>query len=280
MNSLAEKEKALRSIIKHYKQVIVAFSGGVDSSFLLYIAHQELGNNVLGVTAVSDIRHPDDLHQSIIFCKKYTIPHEQIKTHEMMSEHFVTNLSNRCYYCKKIMCQSLQTVAKEKQINNIVHAINYDDLNDYRPGIKAADEMNIKAPLVKANMSKSDIRLLSKKLNLDTWHLPSQSCLATRIPYGIKITIEDLTRIQKSEQLLSNLGFKVVRVRCHGDVARIEVATDKINLFLNEPMKQHINQSLQLFGFKFVTLDLQGYSIGRMNETIHDKNKNINSLMD
>jgi uncharacterized protein len=267
-NHLAEKRDRLLSILKGYGSLLVAYSGGVDSSFLLAMAHEALNKNLLAVTSTSPL-HPEwETREAIDFAKVLGVEHLIIQSKEMHRADFISNTKERCYLCKKYLMEELLKISNHREIQHVAHGANFDDLSDYRPGFAAASEMQIKAPLVDAGLTKKDIRRLSKQMNLTTWNKPQMACLATRIPYGTPITIKDLNRVAQAEQILYSLGFRGCRVRVHGNVARIEVDTLDIEKIIDRNIRSVIVEKLRTIGFSHVAVDLEGYRSGSMNRDL------------
>ena len=265
--SLIEKREQLASIITGFDSLIVAFSGGVDSTFLLAIAHKLLKKNVVAISATSPI-HPS---REIEYAKKITdnlgIKHILFKSREINHSGFMANKKDRCYICKKLLFEDILKIASDMGIASIAHGANLDDLDDFRPGLLAAKEMSVVAPLIDAGLSKDDIRSLSKDINLSTWDKPAMACLATRIPYGTPLTQKALYVIEQAENVIIDLGFKTCRVRCHGNVARIEIDSVDFKKILNEKIRLVINNKLKALGFSYVALDMEGYVSGSLNIT-------------
>ncbi|RLG30080.1 ATP-dependent sacrificial sulfur transferase LarE [Methanosarcinales archaeon] len=269
MNRTTQNKKdKLISIIDKYDNLIVAFSGGVDSTFLLKVAREVLKDNVVAVTARSPVHPERETGFTKKFAKSLRIKHIMMQSREMKSSDFVVNTKERCYICKKMLAQDLLKLASEIGINNIAHGANVDDLHDYRPGIKAAEEMGIIAPLVDADMTKKDIRILSKKMSLDTWNKPSMACLASRIPYGTPITDKALNMIDLAEQFVLGLGFISCRVRYHNDLARIEVSPGDFKKIFDEKTRLAIINKFKDIGFLYISMDMEGYIQGSMNRSL------------
>jgi len=262
------KYENLKKSISKLGNTAVAFSGGVDSTFLLKVAKDILENNVIAITANSGAFPKRELSQARAFCKKEKIKHFVFKFNEFGVKGFAKNPPNRCYLCKKELFKKILEIAKANGITNVVEASNADDINDYRPGMKAIAELGIKSPLKEAGFSKKEIRAESKKLGLPTFSKPSFACLATRFPYGEKITAKKLSMIDRAEQFLLNLGLKQVRVRHHGDVARIEADETGFEILMDSKTRKKINDKLKKIGFSYVAVDILGYRTGSMNETL------------
>ena len=263
-----EKLEHLRNYIKGLNSVAVAFSSGVDSTFLLKVAADTLGDKVIAVTAKSCSFPKRELNEAIAFCEKEGIRHFVCESEELNIEGFAQNPKNRCYLCKKELFEKIQVIADENQIENIVEGSNLDDNGDYRPGLLAVAELGIKSPLRECCFTKADIRALSKYLNLPTWEKQSFACLSSRFVYGETITEEKLGMVDKAEQLLLDMGFHQVRVRIHGRMARIEIEPEEFDKLLQEENRNRIVEAFKNYGFSYITMDLMGYRTGSMNETL------------
>lgn len=260
------KFKKLQQILKKMGSVLIAYSGGVDSTFLLKVAKNILKTQVLAVTAKSKLYPEREYNEARKTAKNLQVKHLTITTNELSNSYFCSNPQDRCYFCKKELFTKLQQIAANNNIKYLADGTNYDDKNDFRPGIKAVKEFNVKSPLKEAGLTKKEIRLLSYKIGLPTWNKPSFSCFSSRIPYGTKIDLQKVQMIEQAENFLWKLGIEQVRVRYHNNIARIEVFEDNIKQ-LTELRKKIVKKFKQI-GFNYVTLDLEGYRTGSMNEVL------------
>ena len=272
INLAEEKYKKLISILQAMDRVVVAFSGGVDSTFLLYAAKEAVGDKAFAVTARSGVVPQRDLREGASFCEQYGIRHEYLDFDELAVPGFAENPPDRCYICKKTLFTKLLEVAKNEQAV-LCEGSNMDDLGDYRPGLRALRELAVRSPLQEAGLTKAEIRLLSHKFGLPTWSKPSSACLASRFAYGERITAAKMAAVEAAEQLLFDLGFTQYRVRVHGEaehslLARIEVLPEELSKALQPECRQAIITEFKSLGFAYVTLDLLGYRTGSMNEVL------------
>jgi uncharacterized protein len=267
----ASKKENLIHYLEKLDSLLVAFSGGVDSTFLLALSHQTLMDKVVAVTESSTTYPSREREEAIKFTKDRGIEHIVFQADETSIAEFVSNAPDRCYHCKKSLSKNLLNIAKQKSISHVAYAANLDDLSDYRPGMDAAREMGIIAPLVDAHLSKEEIRFLSKEMGLPTWDKPAMACLASRIPYGEPITTKKLKMVEEAEDFLADQGFRQYRVRHHGSVARIEVAGSEIKKVTGPELRKNIVEKFRQIGFYHIAVDLEGYFSGSMNRVLKNK---------
>lgn len=263
---MEKKLESLKEIIKSLESTLVAYSGGVDSTFLAKVAYDVLSHKSLAITIKTEV-HPDwEFEEAIEMAKKLGFSHETINIKALTIPQFESNPPDRCYYCKKEILTILKQIAEKRGFRYVIEGSNMDDLKDHRPGMLALKEAGVRSPLKEAGLTKADIRELSKILNLPTWDKPSFACLASRFPYGTKITQENLKIVDEGESFLRSLGIRQLRLRHHGDIARIEVPENDIKIILEN--REHIIRKFKDIGYKYVSLDLQGYRTGSLNEVL------------
>ncbi|WP_427159831.1 ATP-dependent sacrificial sulfur transferase LarE [Aliinostoc sp. HNIBRCY26] len=266
---LTEKLEKLKLLFTEMGQALIAYSGGVDSTLVAKIAYDVLGDRALAVTAVSPSLLPEELEDAKIQAATIGIRHQIIQTHEMENPNYTANPVNRCYFCKSELHDHLKPLALELGYPYVVDGVNADDLHDYRPGIQAAKERGARSPLAEVGVTKLEVRQLSQHLGLPWWDKPAQPCLSSRFPYGEEITVAKLQRVGRAEIYLRKLGWQNLRVRSEGDTARIELAPEKIKDFVLMTDLQSIVTAFQEFGFLYVTLDLEGYRSGKLNQVLN-----------
>ena len=265
---LKEKYGDLKKYLQGFDSLAVAFSGGVDSTFLLAAAKEALGEKVIAVTLLSGFVPENEVQEATLFATALGVRHEFIQVDELSIPGVASNPPDRCYLCKKALFTKIKVLAEKMDIQQVVDGSNLDDEGDYRPGMQALAELGIKSPLRIAQLTKEEIRSLSQMLNLPTWNKPSFACLASRIPYGEAITKEKLAMIEKAELFLMAQGLKQMRVRCHDKLARVEVPEEDIPLLLNGEMRKKIAEAFAKIGFTYTAIDIKGYRTGSLNEVL------------
>jgi uncharacterized protein len=261
----------LERIIARCGSALVAFSGGVDSTFLLSVAKDVLGKRLLAATVAFPLVQPAEVRHAAALARRLGVAHRTIRMAGILREPFRDNPPDRCYHCKRVLFSKLSALARERGLGCVLEASNADDTRDYRPGLRAVGELGVRSPLIEAGFTKAEIRALSRERNLPTWNKPALACLATRIPYGERITKEKLERVAKGEEYLLSLGFGACRLRLQGEIARIEVPEDEIDRLLESGLRRRIASRLRKLGFRYVTVDLEGYRSGSMNEALMRK---------
>jgi pyridinium-3,5-biscarboxylic acid mononucleotide sulfurtransferase len=265
---IQDKLAQLQALFEGMDRALIAYSGGIDSTLVAKIAQDVLGDRALAVTAVSPSLLPEDLEDAKIQAAEIGIAHRLVETHEMANPNYTSNPINRCYFCKSELYDTLKPLAQSLGYSYTVDGVNGDDLQDYRPGIQAAKERGTRSPLAEVGLSKLEVRELSKCLGLSCWDKPAQPCLSSRFPYGEEITVEKLRRVGQAERYLRNLGLTTLRVRSEGATAKIELPVDGIQSFIQTNDLPRLVEVFQSYGFTYVTLDLEGFRSGKLNQIL------------
>ena len=265
MSTSEERYEDLLGVVRGLGSVVVGFSGGADSTLLLKVAFDQLGDRTLAVTAVSPSYPERDLREATQLAAEIGVPHVLVDSHEFEQPGYIANAPNRCFFCKKELFDLLHGAARERGFATVAYGAITDDLGDFRPGMDAARLAGARAPLLEAGISKDDVRRISRKLGLRTWDRPASACLSSRIPHGTAIDPSDLKRVERAEDWLLDRGFRQVRVRAHGEIARIECAPEELPRLVEPVLREQITAELRSLGFRFVTIDLEGYRTGSLN---------------
>src|SRR5436190_3705806 len=260
-----EKLTRLREVLGSLPGAVVAFSGGADSALVAAMAGRTLGDRALAVTAVSPSLPPGELSDARAFARDLGIRHRSVRTHEVERDAYLANGTDRCFHCKAELYDVLWVVAREERMGSVVSGANLDDLGDFRPGLRAAAERDVRHPLVEAGLTKEDVRAVSRHLRLPTWDKPASACLSSRIALGVRITVDELSRVGRAERALKELGLRQVRVRVHGEIARVEVDPQDLPRLAAEDLRSRAVAILKDLGYRFVTLDREGFRSGSMN---------------
>ena len=268
MHSIDQKLTQLRDLFRDMDRALIAYSGGIDSTLVAKVAYDMLGSRALAVTAKSPSLLPEELEDAILQASEIGIDHRIVETHEMDNPNYASNPINRCYFCKSELHDTLKPLALELGYPYVVDGVNADDLQDYRPGIQAAKERGARSPLAELGITKLEVREIARSIDLTCWNKPAQPCLSSRFPYGEEITIPKLNRVGRAEIYLRRLGYENVRVRSTGDTAKIELPSELIQQFITDNNLTDLVSTFQSFGFVYVTLDLEGYRSGKLNQVL------------
>ena len=267
-SALEQKQARLFDLLAGMGKVLVAYSGGTDSAYLAWAANRVLGHEALAVTADSASIPETHKRDAVIFAEQFGIRHRMIETGEFENPDYVRNDPNRCFHCKDELFSRMNDLGDSLGVSAIAYGVNKDDTSDFRPGHRAAQKHEVRAPLLEADLEKSEIRILSREAGLPTWDRPAAACLSSRIPYGTRVTRENVKSVEQGEEALAQLGFRVYRVRYHGELARIEIGKDELHKALDHEMADLFVKIFQNLGFQYVTLDLAGYRQGSLNEVL------------
>jgi uncharacterized protein len=268
METLAQKRSALENRLSECGRTLVAYSGGIDSAYLAFVAHKALGDDMQAVLADSPSLARSQYADAVDFAREQGIPLRLVHTSELENPDYVRNAADRCFHCKDELFSIMDAIAASERFETIAYGMNTDDRGDFRPGQRAAQAHHIVAPLADAGLSKNDVRELAREAGLRLWDKPASACLSSRIEYGRPVTVEALAAVERAEELLRSLGFRIFRVRHHGEIARIEVAAEELARLLERAVLERVVKGVKALGFKFVTVDLEGYRSGSMNSVL------------
>ncbi len=272
---LDTKEQKLFEVLRSLERVIVAYSGGIDSAYLAWAAAKVLGENALAITADSPSIPDSHKRDAVAFAAEAGFRHEMVPTFEFENPAYVENNPDRCFHCKDELFRVLEKVGEERNVGNLIYGVNADDLGDYRPGQSAAKLHQVKAPLVEAGLRKAEIRELSRRAGLSVWDRPAAACLSSRIPYGTQVTPERIKTVENGEEAIKELGFRKFRVRYHGEIVRLEFDREELPRAMNMEMAEKFTAIFKALKFKYVTIDLEGYRQGSLNEVLNEEQKKL-----